>query len=166
MRDKKNLLIGALLFVIVVMAVGYAGFTQQLKINGSATIDGEWDVEITNIEGAKTGSADIGSPSYTATTATFDAKLMKPGDTATYTVTIENLGTIDAKLDSITLTPQADGSPAIIYTIDSQPSQNDVLAAGDSTTVVITAQYDPDATEIPENKTRTITGVLDYVQAD
>lgn len=167
MKDKKNILIGALVFVIAVMAVGYAAFATTLNINGNAEIAGEWDVEITGITSKATGTAsDKTEPAYTATTATFDAKLMAPGDAMTYTITVENKGTIDAKLSSITFTPQADGSDAIIYTVDSQPSANDVLAAGESTTVVITATYDSSVTSLPDVKTKTITGVLDYVQAD
>lgn len=167
MKDKKNILIGALLFAVVAMSVGYAAFTANLKINGTATIAGDWAVEITGITSEFTGTAsDKTAPSFTATTATFDAQLMAPGDTATYTVTVENKGTIDAKLSSITLTPQADGSDAIIYTVKSQPNANDELASGETTTVVIEAKYDPSVTTVPETKTKTFTGVLEYVQAD
>lgn len=166
MKDKKNIIIGALLFAVVAMSVGYAAFATTLNINGTATIAGDWDVEITGITSEFVGTAsDKTTPAYTATTATFDAKLMAPGDTATYTVTVENKGTIKAKLDSITLTPQADGSDAIIYTVKSQPAANDVLKAGDSTTVVVEAKYDPTITEVPEVKTKTFTGVLEYIQA-
>ena len=41
----KNILIGALLAVVFVMAVGYAAFAQQLTINGSAEITSTWDVK-------------------------------------------------------------------------------------------------------------------------
>lgn len=168
MKDKKNILIGALLFTIVVMAVGYAAFAQTLTINGNAKISGEWDVEITGITSSKVGTADAGTPTFTAATATFDASLAKPGDSVTYTVTVENKGNIDAKLSDITLSPQAtpDGSDAILYTIESQPSKGDVLAAGDTTTVEIKATYDPTSTSIPSVKTRTFTGTLEYVQND
>jgi len=40
----KNALIGALLAVVFVMAVGYAAFAQQLTINGTAEITSNWDV--------------------------------------------------------------------------------------------------------------------------
>lgn len=179
MKDKKNILIGALLFTIIVMAVGYAAFAQTLNINGSATIGGEWQVEIVGIESEVSGTADAGTPTHTTTTATFDATLMKPGDSATYTITVQNKGTIDAKLDSITLTPQTttaeggEGSDAIIYEIIDQPNASDVLKgksdaipAGETTTVTVKATYDPETTEIPTVKTRTFTGTLEYVQAD
>ena len=102
MKDKKNILIGALIFAIVVMSVGYAAFATTLNINGNATIAGSWDVEITGITPAITGTASDATASFTTTTATFNATLMKPGDSITYTITIENKGNIDAKLSSIT----------------------------------------------------------------
>lgn len=166
-NDKKNIVITALVAVIVLMGVGYAAFATTLNINGKATISGDWDVEITGIKAEHTGTAtDATEPSFTATTATFDAKLLAPGDSSTYTITVENKGNIDAKLNSINLTPQDDttGSPAIKYTVVSQPVKESVLASGDSTTVVIKAEYDPTITTIPEVKTKTITGTIEYVQ--
>ena len=49
MKDKKKLLIGILSALVCVMAVGYALLAQELTINGSASIDSLWKVEITNI---------------------------------------------------------------------------------------------------------------------
>ena len=52
-----------------------------------------------------------------------------------------------------------------MYTVKSQPQANDILKAGETATVVIEAKYDPSVETVPEVKTRTITGVLNYVQA-
>lgn len=172
MKDKKNILIGALIFAIVIMSVGYAAFATTLNINGNATIAGKWDVQITGITPVISGTASDATASFTATTATFDAKLMKPGDSITYTVDIENKGTIDAKLNSIVLTPESQkkdggtGSDAILYDIVSKPADSSVLAAGASTTVVVKVTYDPAATTIPTETTRSFTGTIEYVQAD
>ena len=166
MRDKKNLIIAALLFALVAMSIGYAAFSDNLNINGSASVSGNWDVEITGITSSFTGTAiDKTPPSFTATTATFNALLNIPGETATYTITVQNKGTIDAKLSSITLTPQ-EGSDAIIYTVISKPNEEEVLHEGETANVVIEARYDENVTKVPEVKTKTFTGVLEYVQAD
>ena len=45
-NKNKNVLIGALLAVVFVMAVGYAAFAQQLTINGTSTITSKWDVHM------------------------------------------------------------------------------------------------------------------------
>ena len=173
MKDKKNIFIGVLIFAIVVMSIGYAAFATTLNINGSAKIVGSWNVEITGITPVVTGTAsEDPASSFTPTTATFSAKLLKPGDSITYTVNIENNGTIDARLNSITLTPQTSkaeggtGSDAILYEIVSKPADSSVLAAGEDTTVVVKVTYDPDSSEIPAETTRTFTGVIEYVQAD
>ena len=100
----KNALIGALLAVVFVMAVGYAAFAQQLTINGSAEITSRWDVHMLQ-EGAEWApSSTMGtSPSGTVNvepgglTATFSATLISPGDKVTYTIPIVNAGTLDAR---------------------------------------------------------------------
>lgn len=166
MKNEKNILIGILLVAIMVMSVGYAAFASTLTINGTATISGSWDVEITGIESSFVGTAtNASAPTYTKTTTTFDTTLMAPGDSATYTITVKNKGNIAAKLNAITLTPQSDGSDAIIYTVVSQPNASDVLAAGESTTVVIKVEYDSSVTEVPDVTTKTISGTLEYVQS-
>lgn len=173
MNDKKNILIGVLLLTIVIMSVGYAAFATTLNINGSAQIAGDWDVSITGITPETTGTAsEDPASSFTATTATFNAKLMKPGDSITYTITIENKGSIEAKLNSITLTPQATtadggaGSEAILYEILSQPALDSTLASGAKTEVKVKVTYDPNATSVPTATTRSFTGVIEYIQAD
>lgn len=163
MKDSKNVIIATLLAIVLVMSVGYAAFATQLTLNGNAEIVGEWNVEITKIEATNVvGTADAGDPSFTKTSATFDADLYKPGDAVTYTVTVENKGSIDAVLDAATFTEQADGSPAIIYTT-TDPSQE--LAAGATTTFTVTATYDSTVTTLPEITSKSITGVIEYEQA-
>lgn len=166
--NKQNALIVALLSTVGAMAVGYAALATTLTINGTATVDSEWDVEITGITASGDGKDDDGSPAFTATTATFDAILEKPGDVRTYTITVENKGTIDAKLDSITLDPAGDtaGCADITYTVDAAPTSGSTLAAEDSTTVEISAKFN-DVEELPESTcSKSITGTLKYVQAD
>ncbi len=163
MLNTKNIIIGALLIVILVMAVGYSAFASQLTLNGSAEITGEWDVKITNIEAQDVSEGcDYGEPQFTNTTVTFNAKLIKPADSITYVITIKNAGTIDATLDKVTFTPdEENGSSAIIYTT-TEPAQD--LNAGEETTFTVTVSYDPKATKVPEIKTKTITGIIEYVQ--
>lgn len=164
MKDGRNIIIAALLVAVLVMSVGYAAFASQLKLDeGRAEIVGDWQVEITKIEPTTvTGQADAGDYDNTVSSASFDADLKQPGDSVTYTVTIENKGSIDAKLSAATFTEQTDGSPAIIYTT-TEPGET--LAAGASTTFTVTATYDSNVTEVPTVTSKTITAIIDYVQA-
>ena len=161
---KKSKIIAILVLIIIsVMSVAYAIFATQLSINGNAEIVGEWSVKITGIEVTEVSEGcDPGEPEFTDTTVNFNAKLEKPGDVITYEITVQNAGTIDAILNDITLTPdEENGSPAIIYS-NTEPSKN--LNSGDQTTFTITVTYDEDYTEIPEVKTKQITGIVEYIQ--
>ncbi len=162
MKSSKNIIIVALLLVILTMAVGYSAFATQLTVNGTAEIIGVWDVKIINIATQEfSEGCDPGDPQYTNTSITFNSKLVKPGDSITYEVTIENAGTIDAKLDNIIFQEQSDGSPAINYVTTEVAHE---LKAGEQTTFTVKVEYIKDTTEVPSVKTRTITGIVEYVQ--
>ena len=161
MKNTKNIIIITLLIVILAMVVGYSAFATQLTLNGTAEITGVWDVKIINIEAESISEGcDPGDPQYTNTSAKFDAKLKKPGDSITYVITIENAGNIDAKLGRTDFSSDT-GSPAIIYETTEPDS---ILTSGNQTTLSIKVEYDSKCTEVPSVKTKTITGIIEYVQ--
>lgn len=148
MKDSKNIVIGLLCTVLCVMAVAYAAFSTSLEINGTATISSTWNVAISDIqcetEIGTTGGVTITPPTVTGvgtTEATIGVSFNQPGDSMTCTVYIANNGTLEAKLASITTTPETitngNGGGASIndfihYTIgqgNGDAKQNDVLAA-------------------------------------
>ena len=162
MRKNRFVLI-VLLVVISVMAVAYAIFATDLKLNGEAEIVGEWNIKITGIDVQDLSEGcNPGDPTFTDTTASFSAELQKPSDKITYVITIENLGTIDAVLNNVTFTPDdKNDSPAIIYTT---VNPSDTLNAGEKTTCIITVMYDENYEEVPSIKSKDITGIIEYVQ--
>lgn len=166
----KNILLIILILIIIGLAIGYAALSQTLTINGTANIKSTWDVEITSIVASSTnltnGATDETAPTFTATTATFNVNLAQPGSTATYTITVENKGTINAKLNSITdLTTINTTEPSdVSYTITAL--KDDPLTAGTSKTYDITVTWAANSTSVPTTKTKTATIVLDYIQAD
>ncbi len=163
MNGKTKVVIGIILVLIVfAMAVAYSAFATELQLNGTAEIVGEWDIRITDIKTIDiSDGCDDGEPQFTNTSATFNAKLVKPGDLVTYEVTIENAGTIDAALGTVIFREQENGSDAIKYTTTELANK---LKAGEQTTFSITIEYDPETEEIPTVKTKTIIGVIEYVQ--
>lgn len=168
MEKKKNIIIGTLLAAIVLMSVGYAALAQVLTINGTANIDAEWNIEITGItEGTMTG-ATTKTAASTATSATFNVDLAYPGAVATYVVDIENKGTIDAILDSITGVDSANAAlPAEIQYEVTGVAANDALAAKGKAKATVTVKWvkSADNTDtIPTTKTKTATINLNYVQ--
>ena len=161
---KKNyVVIMVLVGLVCLLAIGFAAFGTNLRINGTANIDSNWSVEIINIESKdKVGSAeDTVSPVYTKTSATFKTTLVSPGDSMTYDVTIKNKGTIDAKVDKITLTDS--NNPAIIFET-SGISKGDVLLAGDTAVFKVKVSYNKDVTSQPDTLNASLTVKLDYVQ--
>ena len=192
-KEKKNILIGALLVAIIAMAVGYAALAQQLTINGTAQVSSTWDVKFTSISaGTASNSAGVAStatnktpPKITNTTATFDVEFQTPGDTMEYDIIVTNNGSLDAKLANVVATASsADGSGdlqlteanGINYeiTIDGRPyasAQNTVLAGKPSdgpaktSTIHVKVWWDAAATTVPENTIKKLTVTLEYVQA-
>ena len=49
-RKKRNIIIGCLCGVLLLMVVGYAAFSSVLNIKGTSNINSNWSVLITNIE--------------------------------------------------------------------------------------------------------------------
>lgn len=166
-KSNKNIILLILLLVIVGMAVGYAALSQALVINGTANITTEWKILFTNIEeGTFVGAESKTSPSYTATTATFDVNLLYPGASAQYIVTVANQGSIDAKITSVDgiETANAAAPTDITYKIDAKP--DDILASGATKTYIVTVSWNADSETIPETKTKTATITLNYEQAE
>ena len=170
----KNALIGGLLAIVFVMAVGYAAFAQQLTINGTASVTSAWQVELTDIEATSTNatgtdvpSADSGADGGTAlinsSTAQFKADLKSPGDSVTYTVTVENKGNINAQVKSIEFTEGDDSAP-ISYTYTGI-NQGDPLNASGSTTFTVTVTYDDTVESQPTTLNNTLTMHVNYEQA-
>ncbi len=162
MVKNRNIIISILLIAILLMAVAYSALATQLSLNGTAEIINEWNVKITSITAQDVSvGCNAGTPEFTDTTVSFNAKLAKPGDYITYLVMIENTGTLNATLDKFSITPDPTGSPAIICTT-TEPET--LLEAGKTTCFLIKVSYDENTLEMPSIKSKTITGVVEYVQ--
>lgn len=183
-KDKKNAIIVALVALVAFMSVGYAVLATVLQINGTASIETDWDVEIVNITATENenGKNDEAVMAHTISTATFGAKLYQPGDSVVYTITVENKGTIDARLVNYTFTPAAvqttegatDGSEWITYEkVDdtehvADATNGEILGAGETATFKVKVSY-PAGSNLPSDilvKTRTVEATIEYQQAN
>ena len=164
-RKRRKIVIGALCSVLLLMAVGYAAFAANLNIKGSTNISSSWDVRITNITSKNVvGSAsNLENPSYTNLTATFKTKLISPGDSIEYDITVTNNGNIDAILDKITITDS--NNPAIIFT-KSGLTEGDTLVASESKVLTVKVEYSNSVTSQPESTESGIEVTLDFSQND
>lgn len=170
MKNKKNIIIIVLVAVLITMSIAYAILSQQLIIRGTANISASWDVGISSITNKELVGATIeeGYPTYSVTDASFSVALEYPGASATFDVVVENNGTIDAVLDSITGVDDANNSePKYINYAVTGISKGDRLNAGAGpTTVTVTVSWDSNETTVPEGTvTKTATINLNYIQA-
>ena len=106
-RKKNNIIIASLCAIVVLMGIGYAAFSSQLRINGTSSISSNWDIRITNIETmlpSEMGDGDtpdgynISEPTYTPSSATFNAGFELPGSMIYYVVEVSNMGSLDAQV--------------------------------------------------------------------
>jgi len=164
-RRKRNIVIGALCGVLLLMTVGYAAFSSILNIKGTTNISSNWDIRITNVESKNVvGSAsNAEDPEWDNLTATFKTNLEVPGDSIEYDVTVENKGTLNAKLDKINMT--ASNNPAIKFTATGL-KEGDKLNAGSSAILTVKVEYLTGVEVDNENLSANLTVTLDYVQSN
>ena len=110
-RKKRKFIMYGLIVALMATTVAYAVLQTTLNINGTVTKKGgSWNIYFTNLStpsrasGTLTGEASAANPNLSATSFTFEATLVKPLDSITYTFDVVNDGTIHAMLDSVALT--------------------------------------------------------------
>ncbi|MGN1301328.1 MAG: hypothetical protein ACI4U9_02215 [Clostridia bacterium] len=146
-KSKKNYAIIALVVVLLALAIGYAAFSANLTIDGTAT-GGKWDVKFT---AAAINEANHGTANFTDDTVTVNATLGFPGDGCTVTATITNNGGVPAKLTAFKLYAE-DGTSEysnadIDVTIPTIATDGtETLAAGESCPVTIAIKWKDSST--------------------
>ena len=161
MRKKTVIII--MCIAILFMIVGYAAFSANLNINGTANIASTWQVLFTKIEEvSKSSGVTIKSaPTASGTTATFNLDVQFPGDTIVYKITVENQGTIDAIINDITASKT--GNDAIKFNITGI-KKGDILTKGTSTTFNVEITYDINTTKQPTDLNEVLTMEINYIQ--
>ena len=154
-RKKRNIIIGSLCCLLIIMGIGYAVLSQTLNISGTANMRGTWDIKITDIsEASRTGRADPGTPTISSSgvSASFEANLWMPGDSITYNITVNNNGNIDAALKE--LVPSVENGVQQVK-FSNNAVQGKVLRQNESYTFQVSVVFDENATEIPQDSKTT-----------
>lgn len=183
-KNTQTLVIIVLAVAVLIMSVGFAGFSQKLDINGSVSVtSSSWNVHFDTDSFAKTtGSQDVTTTSISGTSISWESTLTKPGDYAEFTVNVVNEGTFDANLTSITMSSIAEhekylkyeiyyGSSSIPYT--STTEELSILLAKKAETatsvpvkVKVTYIQPETASDLPAGSVDVaLTASLNYVQA-
>ena len=185
--QKKNLLIGGLLAIVVLMGIAYAAFASNLTITGTGSVSSNWCIGFDSTRtsdyqataGISGGTVPTGSMSFSGdscstsfkTTASLNASFKQPGDKIEYTLTIGNKGTLAAAIESINVDNQSVTSDTTItkgnikYIIEMPESTS--LAVNATTTMKVTAMFQND-TEVTSstNEQQTISVSINAVQDD
>ena len=181
MDKKKRKEMGILLFLVlavVLMTVGFATYTKTLTITGSVTVKGSpWNVHyIADQISTTSGSVTATAATVSATDFSFTVTLEKPGDFYEATITVQNEGTIDAVLKTLTMsTLTAAQQNYLSYTVtynNTTPAYTATasnlsvsLPASGTHPVKVRVEYlqPADASNLPASDTTvTVTGSLYY----
>ena len=164
-KKKKKMVITTLVCFLVFIAVGYALLTQAIKVGVEGTLNGVWDVYISDIKlKNSTGRAQELNPAYVSNkvNANFEVDLYMPGDSVEYEVTVKNDGNIDATLRTVT-TNATNTNEDIRFTHTIK--QGEVLKKESETKFTFKIVFDERATTLPTNSDPIeVTMKLDYLQ--
>lgn len=164
-KKKKKMVITTLVSVLVFIAVGYALLTQAIKVGVEGTLNGVWDVYISDIKlKNSTGRAQEVNPASVSNkvNANFEVDLYMPGDSVEYEVTVKNDGNIDATLRTVT-TNATNTNEDIRFTHTIK--QGEVLKKESETKFTFKIVFDERATTLPTNSDPIeVTMKLDYLQ--
>ena len=146
--NKQNKIIVGVITLILALTIGYAVFTQNLNINGTATAKGEFGLIFENSSDDPTCIGFSGectnSKLYSITeegrtlNITLD-KLDYPTAYVTIPVTVKNIGTVDAELQNVNINVDKNRDDiAISYT---GVSNNEVLKANEQRNMVVRVEW-------------------------
>jgi len=162
MHNKKIIIISLCLSLFLITGV-YAVYSSSLKVTGTGSIDSNFNIEVTNIkEESKKGKAvSVTEPTYTSNTATFNTKLQRAGDNIEYLVEITNNGTIDGKINTITIT-----NPSTIAKVETRGIiEGEIIKSGEVKTYIVRV-YIEENTKIEEDITSVIEVNTEIIQDD
>ena len=192
---KQNIMI-AIIALLLVVTIGYATLQANLTINGTSKINNStWNVHFNNPSEATTGSVAIDTTKYAnakaatkddATTVSYNVLLTNPGDFYEFTVPVQNEGSIDAMIDTITSTIKiGTGNVTTINSSSDLPAwlnysvtysdgitiaPKHQLNAGDTETYKVRVEFKRDITNAQlddaAGKELQLTFSVDYVQKD
>ena len=155
-KDKRAYIIIALVVALLLLAVGYAAFSQTLNVTGNVTGTVSYDVHFDNASTG--GSAAITNSGHTLTA---NVTLANPGDAQEVTAVIQNDSSIPVKITSFNFDDSNDSSDNLTFTYENLDS-SEVIAAGGTCTYKFAIKWNEASTATSVNGSYAIT--FNYVQ--
>ena len=151
----------AVCIAVVGLSVAFAALNTTLTISGTSKLkQASWDINFGTPTGVLTsatarfvdmpvGGSVEGAPTVTGTTLSFNAELDVPGDYIEFTVPVNNDGTLDAILSTVTTSITGIDSDLLVLSVDDEsatPLANGsvTLNGGATENITIRAAYDTD----------------------
>ena len=175
--SKKTLylVLGLLLLSICSLTIVYAALSAVLRISGSSEISASnWDIHLASPV-VKSGSVHNNLPTINGNSLSFNTTLSLPGDYYEFYVDVVNEGSIDAMIDSVSITPELSTEQAryIKYEVSYQNgesiSSKQTLKKGTTTPIKVRIEYrnDINASDLPSSETNlSLKVTLLYIQSD
>jgi len=170
-NNNKNIVIIMLAILLLVLAVGYAAFSDILTISGTANAKGTFDLEFQNVEVVKNVGADIDKTTATISedknTLTVNVvDLSYPGSGVEFSVDIVNVGTIPAEVKAVTPINITGSDKIKVTGLDVIKADHPKIEVGDKCNIHFTVEWTADAGEILENESSISFGLqVEYVQS-
>lgn len=164
---KKNIII---FLLILSISIGFAILSSNLSIGSSLTIaDASFDVHFDNVEKvAYTAENDTYTYSENNTILNFEIPLDKPGEYADYKIYVVNAGTIDAVLDTFTVTIPSEVQNYLNYSLTyyngTNPTSGDLLRKGTNIPLKLHVEYKYDVDNFIPLETSSVTVSMSYKQ--
>ena len=189
-KSKKGIVIFLVLVAVLLMTIGFAAYTQNLTINGTANVTASsWSVHYNNDSQSTDNHGIVTSAnSVAATSATigtndtdfaFTVTLAKPGDFYEAEIYPHNFGTLTAYLKGITMSTLTEAQAKYLtYTVTYDgttysASQSGItgkaLAAGAQVPVKVRVEYKlpANSSDLPKtNQEISVTGSFAYSSED
>ena len=148
MKKKKSFVALALFVAVLVLGVGYALTTIDLKVNGDITVspdDSNFDVNFTDAKitttGSLAGQTDVATKGdgKTATLSVKSLKTVGEKVVAEYTITNNSKAGINATLSNPTAT-QTNDAAKDYYTVTATLENNDAIAPNGTKKLTVTVE--------------------------
>ena len=177
-NHTKQKFIALAILLILAISIGYAALSTTLTINGTANIaSNSWLIYFTNVQvttGSVTATTTPTTSGTSTTTLTWAVNLQTPGDFYEYYVDVNNDGTIDAMIGSLSNTSlTTNQAKYLAYTVTYDDGavieQYDKLDSGDMVTLKVRVEYKTDLNpeDLPSEPAEiTFEYTSNYVQAD
>ena len=169
--NNKKVFILMLIILLLILAVGYAVFSEILTISGTANAKGTFDLEFQNAEVVKNIGADkekttaeISADKNTLTVNVGD--LAYPGAGVEFSVDIVNVGTMPAEVQAVTPNNITGSDKIKVTGLDGIKVGHPKIEVEDRCNIHFTVEWPIDVTEIGEDESSISFGLqIEYTQA-